>query len=219
MKGISIFILMSVLVFFTACDFSAYNEEDEHTLPEQPAAEEKTVLFEEDEQKSCYVFETNDTDYLTANGYTLWSLPYVNTEDDFVPYTVRATKQSGRSEAGFGIVFCEQEIDEKPFMLTVLINSNGLYAIGKIADGVFYHINDGWKKSDYIYSGSGVSNSISVMFDSESKAFILRINNYDITTFTISENISFKNSRAGFAVVIAGNEDFPNNPVKVTFER
>ena len=47
---------------------------------------------------------------------------------------------------------------------------------------------------------------------------VLKINGYEITSFTVSEQISFKNSRSGFAVVIASNENFPDKPVRVTFE-
>ena len=60
---------------------------------------------------------------------------------------------------------------------------------------------------------------ISVSYDSESKDFMLRINGYTVTTFAVSEDIVFKDSKTGYVVVIANNEAFPNNPVKVTFEK
>ena len=122
------------------------------------------------------------------------------------------------SEAGFGLVFCEQKIEGKPFMLAVLINANGYYTVGKVSDGVFCHINDGWKNSNFINKGYGIKNTISVAYDSGTRNFILKINGYEITSFTVSEQISFKNSRSGFAVVIANNESFPDKPVRVTFE-
>ena len=67
--------------------------------------------------------------------------------------------------------------------------------------------------------GQGVNNKMSVTYDSESKLFYLYINDYKVTSFSTSENITFKNSKSGFAVVIANNETFPSNPVKVTFKK
>ena len=103
-------------------------------------------------------------------------------------------------------------------MLAVLINANGYYTVGKVSDGVFCHINGGWKNSNFINKGYGIKNTISVAYDTGTRNFILKINGYEITSFTVSEQISFKNSKSGFAVVIANNENFPGNPVRVTFE-
>ena len=104
-------------------------------------------------------------------------------------------------------------------MLTVLINAKGLYTVGKVVDGVFSHINGGWKDSSYINKGHGTYNNVSVSYDGESRNFMLRINGYDITDFTVPEEISFRGSRSGYAVVIAHNEDFPRTSVKVIFEK
>ena len=90
--------------------------------------------------------------------------------------------------------------------------------MGKASDGVFCHINNGWKNSNFINKGYGIKNTISVAYDNGTRNFVLKINGYEITSFTVSEQISFKNSRSGFAVVIANNENFPGNPVRITFE-
>ena len=103
-------------------------------------------------------------------------------------------------------------------MLAVLINANGYYTVGKVSDGVFCHINDGWKNSNFINKGYGIKNTISVAYDTGTRNFILKINGYEITLFTVSEQIAFKNSRSGFAAVVANNENFPGKPVRVTFE-
>ncbi|MEE0352245.1 MAG: hypothetical protein UDP17_02765, partial [Treponema sp.] len=151
-------------------------------------------------------------------GYTLWTVPNANTSENFNPIAVEAVKESGRTEAGFGIVFCEQETGGRPFMLAVLINAKGYYTVGKVCDGVFGHINDGWKNSNYINRGHGIKNTIAVAYDAGTKNFLLKINGYETTSFTVSEQIAFKGSRSGFAVVIADNENFPGKPVRVTFE-
>ena len=207
-----------IMIILASCKLSQFEEGSNTVKPEQTNVEEASSLFETDEQNKEFTFETNDTKYLTSTGYTLWTVPNLNSSDTFCPMSVKITKESGRAEAGFGLVFCEQNIDEKSFMLTVLINANGMYAIGKVYDGVFNHINNGWHKSDYIYSGLGVSNDIEITFDENDNNFILKINGYEIVTFAVNEEIVFKNSKSGFAVVIANNESFPSKPVRVIFK-
>lgn len=218
MKFGKIIIGSILFVILVSCELTPFEEGSNPVKPEKTIVEEDSTLFEADEQHKIFTFETNDTKYLTSNGYTLWTVPNINTGEGFSSLSVKVTKESGRAEAGFGLVFCEQSIDDKSFMLTVLINTNGMYAIGKVCDGVFSHINNGWLKSDYIYSGLGVSNDISISFNDNNKNFILKINSYEIATFAIDEKIIFKNSKSGFAVVIANNESFPSKPVRVLFE-
>lgn len=218
MKHENLLIVFASLVLFSSCEIAPFEEGENLVNPDQTNLQEESSMFEKDEQNETFTFETNDTKYLGANGWTLWTVPNVNTSESFNPVAVEVIKESGRTEAGFGLVFCEQEIEGKPFMLAVLINANGYYTVGKVSDGVFCHINDGWKNSNFINKGYGIKNTISVAYDSGTRNFILKINGYEITSFTVSEQISFKNSRSGFAVVIANNESFPDKPVRITFE-
>ena len=218
MKYMKLLMGLVLLTIMTSCELAPFEEGQNPVNPEQTNVQEESTMFEEYEQNKTFIFETNDTKYLTPNGYTLWTVPQINTSENFNAISVKVTKESGRAEAGFGLVFCEQYIDEKPFMLAVMINTNGLYSIGKIYDGVFSHINNGWLKSNHIYSGLGVPNDISITFNNTNKNFTLSINNYEITSFTVNEKITFKNSRSGYVVVIANNENFPSKPVRVTFE-
>lgn len=218
MKYMKLLMGLVLLTIMTSCELAPFEEGQNPVNPEQTNVQEESTMFEEYEQNKTFIFETNDTKYLTPNGYTLWTVPQINTSENFNAISVKVTKESGRTEAGFGLVFCEQNIDEKPFMLAVMINTNGLYSIGKIYDGVFSHINNGWLKSNHIYSGLGVPNDISITFNNTNKNFTLSINNYEITSFTVNEKITFKNSRSGYVVVIANNENFPSKPVRVTFE-
>lgn len=218
MKKLNLLIMFTALALLTACNLEPFEEGTNPVKPEQTYVQEESSMFIKNEQNQIFSFETNDTNFLGINGYTLWTVPDVNSNESFSPINVEAVKESGRSEAGFGLVFCEQKIDDKPFMLTVLINANGYYTVGKVFDGVFSHINDGWKSSNYINKGYGIKNILTVTYDPGSKNFLLKINGYQITSFTVSEQISFKNSRSGFAVVIANNESFPSKSVKVTFE-
>lgn len=218
MKHENLLIAFASLALFSSCGLASFEEGENLIKPEQTNLQEESSMFEKDERNKIFTFETNDTKYLGANGYTLWTVPNANTSENFNPIAVEAVKESGRTEAGFGIVFCEQETGGRPFMLAVLINAKGYYTVGKVCDGVFGHINDGWKNSNFINKGYGIKNTISVAYDTGAKNFILKINGYEITSFTVSEQISFKNSKSGFAVVIANNENFPSKPVRVTFE-
>lgn len=195
---------------------------DENPLPvgptdSKPTISEESTMFVKEEKSDVYVFQTNDRKYLGSRGYTLWGVKNINQSDRFEPLSVQITKQGGRAEAGFGMVFCEQEIENKSFLLTVLLNANGLYAIGKIVDGAFIHLNNGWVESEFINKGLGVSNDISVTYSEEKECFNLKINGQEITSFSVAEEISFKNSRSGYVVVIASDENFPSKPVKVIF--
>ena len=218
MKHESLLIVFASLALFSSCGLAPFEEGENLIKPEQTNLQEESSMFEKDEQNKIFTFETNDTKYLGAKGWTLWTVPNVNTSESFNPVAVEVIKESGRTEAGFGLVFCEQKIERKPFMLAVLINANGYYTVGKVSDGVFCHINDGWKNSNFIKKGYGIKNTIYVAYDTGTRNFILKINGYEITSFTVSEQISFKNSKSGFAVVIAHNEIFPGKPVRVTFE-
>lgn len=218
MKHENLLIAFASLALFSSCGLASFEEGENLIKPEQTNLQEESSMFEKDERNKIFTFETNDTKYLGANGWTLWTVPNVNASESFNPVAVEVIKENGRTEAGFGLVFCEQEIEGKPFMLAVLINANGYYTVGKVSDGVFCHINDGWKNSNFINKGYGIKNTISVAYDSGTRNFILKINGYEITSFTVSEQISFKNSRSGFAVVIANNESFPDKPVRITFE-
>ena len=218
MKHEKLLIAFASLALFSSCELASFEEGENLIKPEQTNLQEESSMFEKDEQNKTFTFETNDTKYLGAKGWTLWTVPSVNASESFNPVAVEVIKESGRTEAGFGLVFCEQEIEGKPFMLAVLINANGYYTVGKVSDGVFCHINDGWKNSNFINKGYGIKNTISVAYDTGTRNFILKINGYEITSFTVSEQISFKNSRSGFAVVIAHNENFPDKPVRITFE-
>lgn len=220
MRKLNLILIMTFLAIICSCELTPYVKEKGTLNLEEVNVKEETLLFnQKNSEETVYEFITNNPKFLNKNGYTFWSVPYENSQDFFEPVTVTVCKESGRSEAGYGIVFCKQELNGKSFMLTVLINGNGLYTVGKVIEGSFYYLDKGWKSSESIKRGLGVKNKISVTYDSEKKLFDLCINDFKITSFSTSENISFSNSKSGFAVVIANNETFPVNPVKVTFEK
>ena len=218
MRTVKLMAAIPAIALLASCGPAPLEEASAPESMEQTSVKEESSLFTADLQSKIFTFETNDKKYLGERGFTLWTVQGTNGSDSFEPVEVKLCKESGRTEAGFGIVFCEQETGGRPFMLAVLINANGYYTVGKVCDGVFGHINDGWKNSNYINKGHGIKNTIAVAYDAGTKNFLLKINGYEITSFTVSEQIAFKDSRSGFAVVIADNENFPGKPVRVTFE-
>lgn len=210
------FILLPILA---SCELKPFEDELKVVSPEETTICEESALFTKDSKNKTFIFETNDTKYLNKNGYTLWTNKKSNNSDSFDTISVKLSKESGRKEAGFGIVFCSQKLAGKLFMLSVLINSNGLYTVGKVVDGVFSDINQGWKNSNYINKGYGIKNELLVSYDNDNKNFLLKINGYEVTRFTVSEELVFKNSKSGFVVVIANNENFPRTSVRVLYEQ
>lgn len=209
-----------LLVLLHSCSLSPFENQETDSAMDGSIQNitEGTSLFTPDETNSLYTFETNDTKHISSSGRTFWTVSDINSGDSFEPVIIEVCKESGRSEAGFGAVFCSQEIDRKPFMLAVLINTTGLYIIGEITDGVFKAIS-GWKHSAHINKGYGIKNELAVSYDSENKKFTLKINSCTVTDFAVSKSILFKDSRSGYAAVIAHNENFPQIPVKVQFKK
>lgn len=220
MKYRMCFIVLLFSVLFASCSFSGYEKETENrNKTEENYIEEASELFVEQEKESekMYVFETNDTKYLSSKGFTLWTENIKNESDNFSDITVTTCKESGNAEAGFGIIFCSQKIDGKSFMLSVLINAKGYYTIGKVLDGKFSYINNGWTECKNLYTGLGVKNTISVSYELNNNQFVLKLNGIQVEKFTSSENITFKYSNSGYVVVISDKENFPTDSVKVIF--
>lgn len=219
MKTLKSIIILIFIISLFSCKLSPFEKENQTSLQEDTTVTENSSLFESDIDSSSYTFETNDSKYLNEDGYTLWTVTDKNLSEDFEELSICLCKESGNTEAGFGLIFCEQEIDNIPFMLTVLINAKGLYTIGSVKNGVFTHIANGWTNSSYINKGLGVNNTITVSYNNSIQSFLLKINGYEITTFSVTENMVFKDCGSGFAVVIANNEFFPSVPVKVIFKK
>lgn len=220
MKYKMYFIVLLFSVLFASCSFSSYEREADNTnKTEETYIEEASELFVEQEKESekQYVFETNDTKYLSSKGFTLWTENIKNESSNFSDITVTTYKESGNAEAGFGIIFCSEKIDGKSFMLSVLINAKGYYTIGKVLDGKFSYISDGWTECKNLYTGLGVKNTISVSYDLDNNQFVLKLNGAQVETFTSLENITFKYSNSGYVVVISDKENFPTDSVKVIF--
>lgn len=222
MKSVKIilsFFIATIFVITLSCKLKPFPEDegnDGDDIGEK--IEDGTDLFSDEENTGIYVFETNEEKYLSEYGYTLWTLKGTNTADFFEPLEAKIYKSSGNLGAGFGLIFCEQKVDEKDFMIAVLINTKGQYIAGKVTDGQFESLFN-WKSSSYIKRGYGAINNVKISYENEDDSFLLTINGYEITRIKVSEPIAFKESKSGYVVVIDRGEQFPEVPVRVVFER
>lgn len=220
MKKINYVLFFIVLFFCESCGLSPQEEKTPVDITVTNNISEESSLFVQDSSRpNKYVFETNDTRFLNENGYTCWTANTINTSSSFETINVEVSKINGSTSAGYGIVFCGQQINGKPYMLCVLITTQKLYTIGMIKNGVFSHLEGNWRSSSYLNAGYGVKNTLNVSYDNITNNFLLKINGSIVTTFTVQENISFSNSRSGLVAVISENEAFPEQSVKVEFER
>lgn len=218
-------ILILALLFVSCRNY--FIEEDDPLNLEENAGQEMNALFEYDSEKREYQFQTSAEQFVGENGYTVWCTPHLrekvqndsgNNEVNEFEFETTISKESGNMDAGYGVVFCAQEMDSVQFMLCVLINSKGMYIAGKVRDGLFERISD-WQNSNSIKKGYGVENKILISYKEEEKSFMLKINDSFVTMISVEEDLFSKSSRYGYAVVISNNEKFPENPVKCVFKQ
>jgi hypothetical protein len=113
-------------------------------------------------------FYTNDPKYRTPSGYTLWTAGDGEAATAFVSRTVEVRKPYGNAGAGYGLVFCEAPrtaggTTERVY-LTVLINNNGQYAVGKVRGAAFETLV-WWTASSRLVRGNGMTNRVTVVRD------------------------------------------------------
>lgn len=224
MKKVMRLVALLSLAIFASCGLEPFEEDSAdsgvvETETEASSMSEESSLFLEDGDSGKFIFETNDSSYINEDGYTIWTTRDTNEGDAFAPVSVTVSKESGVSEAGFGIVFCAQEIEGVPFMMAVLVNANGMYTVAEVVDGAFSHLDGGWKYFSGMRRGYGIRNEIAVTYDGGTDEFLLLINGESVKSFSVPEGALFRGSKSGFVVVIADNENFPDEPVRVVFEK
>lgn len=91
--------------------------------------------------------------------------------------------------------------------------------IGRVyVDGSFSSITK-WKTCTYLNKGYGAKNILHLSYKTEDEKFVLKINDNQVTEFTVEDALTFKGSHSGFVVVLSDREQFPENPVRVIFEK
>lgn len=224
MKRERVFIFIVVmLVLFASCDMPTLGEEiagEDGGIGEE--IEENSELFVEDKEVSGkYILETNDREYIKENGYTLWTKK--TTEAEFAEFTVKVQKVYGNAVSGYGVIFNEGRSGETHSMLSILLNVEGKYAIGKIENGVYKNI-EWWKegyaegsRNNVIQEGYRAENRIKVAYDKNSEQYSLYINDSKIQDFNDTRDSPLQSGNRGYAVVLSRNEAFPYASVRVEF--
>ncbi len=180
----------------------------------------ETVLFENEQTASGdteVVFKTNDSSYNENENFVHKLIPTK-------PYpeiiTVQTSKQQGSRTAGYGLIFAARTSSNKVYFLAVLINTNKQYKVIRNYAGNFSEIT-GWKTCNYLKTGYGVQNKITVKAvqktGSTTYEFELYLNDIKIEPVIYDTTLN-KLGAYGYLVEIPATEDFPNKFVEVKFQ-
>jgi hypothetical protein len=163
------------------------------------------------------VFLLNDNKYWTENGYTLWTLEKGVGESLFSRREVRVSKITGDKIAGYGVLICQaMRVGYGDVMLTVMVNTEQNYAIGKVIGGNYSSIKS-WTYSKHIEKGYGRPNDLSITYDKDKKEYTLIINNYEVEKFKDETEPICEGGKNGYIVVISPQDKFPKTPVHITY--
>jgi hypothetical protein len=164
---------------------------------------------------------TNNVRYWSERGYTLWTVwGEEEPEDGFEERTVVLAKGKGYAGAGYGLVLCQgdrttgEDGEKEPTMLTVMINNEGEYAIGKAVGGRYESLV-WWTRDAALWQGAGAENEVTV--SAEGDVFKVVINGSEVTRFTDNKEPKHYGGRNGYIVVIAPMDRFPGEEVDVLF--
>jgi len=225
LKDIKVVKLNYGLIFFTLLIFSCltpYEPQEESGLPEEGgiislAEELFTEGWYDEEGRKVTVFLLNDNAYWSEYGYTLWTLEKGAGEESFTSREVCVSKITGDKIAGYGIVICHaMRIGYGETMLTIMINTEQNYTIGKVIGGNYKSIKP-WTYSAHLLKGYGRENKLNVMFDKEDKEYSLIINNHEVEKFKDETDPVCEGGRNGYIAVISPQDKFPQTAIEITF--
>jgi len=219
-----VLVIAQCMISLAACEMGgSISKSTNQKEGEEPNFEMASELFEDvgtENGKQVTRFKTNDARYWSQLGYTLWTAWGIDNFVDFSERTVEVSKPKGYSGAGYGMVICQgtREVNGKAVqtMLTVMINNNGQYAIGKAIGGRYEDIL-WWTASPYINNiGAGSPTTIRVVGHGAG-LFSLYINGNYIRDFIDTTEPIHSGGRNGYIVVIAPADIFPQGEVDVYF--
>ena len=211
------------VISMVACDMSG-GESGQKGQEEKPIFEMISGLFEnagtDVEGKQVTRMHTNDVRYWSQRGYTVWTAWGADNLAPFIERTVEVSKTKGYIGAGYGLVICQGtrvvEGKEIQTMLTVIINNNGQYAVGKVIGGIYEDIVS-WKHSPSINNiGAGAPTTIQVI-GKGAGVFSLFFNGNYIQDFSDTKEPVHSGGRNGYIVVIAPADRFAQEEVDVHF--
>jgi hypothetical protein len=209
--------LLLVALIIAGCSDSY--EAAEPVPVESGGVEEAAVLFEEigfSGEGTVTRCQVSGDQYWSRNGYTLWTV--WGDELPFSERTVKMSKPKGYEGAGYGLVICQGsrffEGREEKTMLTVMINNNGQYALGKVIGSRYESIQE-WINSSFIREGPGAPNTITVRPNGD--GFVLLINDRALRTFSDGTEPRHSGGRNGYIVVTAPSDNNTQGGVDVYF--
>jgi hypothetical protein len=181
-------------------------------LPGEP--EERSELFAAD-ASGRIIFYTNETKYMNHD-YTFWKRLAAGA-GSFGGMTMSLIKESGNQAGGYGFYFQGGVVaGHGECMLTVLLQKDGNYTIGKVVDGVYQTLK-WWRSSPYLRAGYGVSNTVGVRWDGAANEYALEINGIEVDRFSDGAAPVCAGGGRGVIAVVASGEKFPQAPVKVWY--
>lgn len=216
-------LLILPLLLATGCmvSYPQYDKVDDDKAGNKAEVAEASELFTQQPDGS-YKFETNDTSYLKASGYTIWTMTEQNgANDEFKGVNVSVVKQQGKTGYGYGVVFNGHTAEDgTSSMLCVMIRITGEYAVGKVVNGLYKDIQ-WWTASGSLKSGLGAENKIEIKKTNSANEYAVRFNDSPPSeTFVFTDSVMpiYQNGGSGYVVVLAPDENFPENRVEVTFK-
>ncbi|MCL2791681.1 MAG: hypothetical protein FWD87_01190 [Spirochaetaceae bacterium] len=175
------------------------------------------VVGSDDKGRKITTFLLNDNTYWSEYGYTLWTVEPGPGEAVFSTREVGLIKASGNNLAGYGFLICQGiRADYGPTMLTVMINTEQNYAIGKVIRGNYQRIK-AWTHSSYLLNGYGRLNELKVTYDRDLKEYTLIINNFVAEKFKDETPPVHEGGASGYIVVVSPQDRFPESPVEIMF--
>lgn len=215
------YVLIFIVLFIFSC-LTPYEPQGETGLPEEGGVislvdELFTEWWYDEEGRKVTVFLLNNNIYWSEYGYTLWSLEKDLEEKIFNTREVCVSKINGDKIAGYGIIFCHKmRAGYGETMLTIMINTEQNYAIGKVIGGNYKSLKS-WTYSNHIAKGYGRPNDLKIMYDKENKEYTLVINNYLTEIFKDETEPVCEGGRNGYIAVISPQDKFPQTLVEITF--
>jgi hypothetical protein len=230
MKWMSECVLAALVVCFNACGMSYDGQEEEQGLPQdagefQQIAELFTDVADAESGRIETRFHTNDRKYWSQSGFTVWTLWDDPPVPEFTATEVKVSKPAGNKYAGYGLVLCygiqNAGGSQVPMMLTVMINNNGQYALGKVTAGRYESL-EWWTAHPAILPNAGPVNTIHVSMSRDvnnEAVYTLTVNGISVKQFTDGDPPHLTGGKAGYIVVISPLDEFPGTEVDVWFER
>jgi hypothetical protein len=183
----------------------------------QGGAEVESLFVPSADTPGLFEFETRDSAYIADRGFTIWTLK-AEPQDPFVSRTAVLNKLSGNPAAGYGLVFCRHEADERAdeTMLVAMIDTEQEYLIGE-AVGASFKVIVPWKYSALLKYGYNQANAIGLSLDGEARVFTLSVNGRAVEEFSAMESDYDLGGSNGFIAVISPKDDFPDKPVRISY--